>query len=185
MPDPASSLEEASDEDLMALYCLEMKRSAFEELFRRYGGRLQGYFIRVTGSPEQARDMVQQTFMHVHRARADFRHGFPFRPWFYTIAHNIRREHFRRRARKPEVIYDPERHGEPRIGPDVSSPSDRAVRRALMELDPAQREVVVLHWYEGLTFREIGAIVGASTSAVKVRAHRAYKKLREHLQEAG
>ncbi|MFT5686436.1 MAG: RNA polymerase sigma-70 factor (ECF subfamily) [Myxococcota bacterium] len=185
MPDPAPRLEEASDEELMAMYCHQKQRAAFEELFRRYGGRLQGYFIRVTSSPELARDMVQQTFMHVHRARADFRHGSPFRPWFYTIAHNIRREHFRRRARKPEVIYDPERHGEPQTGPSVSSATDRAVRRALQQLDPAQREVVVLHWYEGLTFREIGETVGASTSAVKVRAHRAYKKLRSYLQEDG
>ena len=185
MPDPAFRLEEASDEELMALYCHQTERAAFEELFRRYGGRLQGYFARVTGSQELARDMVQQPFMHVHRARADFRHGAPFRPWFYTIGHNIRREHFRRRARKPEVLYDPERHGEPRTSPDVSSATDRAVRRALQQLSDSQREVVVLHWYEGLTFQEIGAVVGASTSAVKVRAHRAYKKLREALQEAG
>ena len=183
MPESAPQLAAASDEELMAQYCLQQQRSAFEELFRRYGGRLQGYFVRVTGSPEIARDMVQQTFMHVHRARADFRHGAPFRPWFYTIAHNIRREHFRRRARKPEVIYDPERHGEPSSSPEVSSATDRAVRRALAMLDDSQREVVVLHWYEGLTFREIGEVVGASTSAVKVRAHRAYKKLRATLQE--
>ena len=183
MPDAGPQLPETSDEELMALYCHQRQRAAFEELFRRYGGRLQGYFMRVTGSPEAARDMVQQTFMHVHRARADFRHGAPFRPWFYTIAHNIRREHFRRRARKPEVIYDPERHGEPSSQPEVSSAIDRAVRRALADLDDAQREVVVLHWYEGLTFREIGMVVGASTSAVKVRAHRAYKKLRTALQE--
>ena len=185
MPTSATRLEEASDEELMALYCIQKQRAAFEVLFKRYGGRLQGYFIRVTGSPESARDMVQQTFLHVHRARADFRQGAPFRPWFYTIAHNIRREHFRRRARKPEVIYDPERHGEPSVSPAVSSATDRAVRRALMELDSAQREVVLLHWYEGLTFREIGEVVGASTSAVKVRAHRAYKKLRISLKEEG
>ncbi len=178
-------LAEASDEVLMELYCLQHRREAFEELFRRYGGRLQGYFVRVTGSRELAGDMVQQTFLHVHRARADFRQGAPFRPWFYTIAHNVRREHFRRRARKPETQYDPERHGEPSVRPQVSSATDRAVRRALDRLDVSQREVVILHWYEGMSFREIGEVVGASTSAVKVRAHRAYKKLREMLKEDG
>lgn len=173
----------ATDEELIAFYAKQECRSAFEELFRRYGNRLQGYFMRVTSSPELSRDMVQQTFMHVHRARADFQHGRPFRPWFYTIAHNVRREHFRRRARKPETLYDPERHGEPSVNPDVTSARERVVRRALEQLDESQREVIVLHWYEGLTFREIGEAVGASTSAVKVRAHRAYKKLRGLLNE--
>ena len=182
MSGSALSLSEASDEELMAKYALEGQRQAFEELFRRYGGRLTGYFMRVTGNPELSRDMMQQTFMHVHRARADFQHGRPFRPWFYTIANNVRREHFRRKARKPEAAYDPDRHGEPSVSPEVSTATDRVVRRALDQLNASQREVVVLHWYEGLTFREIGEAVGASTSAVKVRAHRAYKKIREMLQ---
>ena len=175
-------LQAATDEELMALYTLQGERRAFEELFRRYGGRLTGYFMRVTGNAELSRDMVQLTFLHVHRARADFEHGRPFRPWFYTIASNVRREHFRRQSRKPETAYDPDRHGEPALGPDVSTASDRVVRRALEQLDASQREVVLLHWYEGLSFREIGEAVGASTSAVKVRAHRAYKKIRALLE---
>lgn len=172
----------ATDEELMALYVREGERRAFEELFRRYGGRLQGYFVRVTSNPELSRDMVQQTFMHVHRARKDFHLDRPFRPWFFTIAHNVRREHFRRKARKPETMYDPVRHGELSVDPGTSTVRDRLVQRALGELNPDQREVVVLHWYEGMTFREIGESVGASTSAVKVRAHRAYNKLREMLK---
>ncbi|MEL6343637.1 MAG: RNA polymerase sigma factor [Myxococcota bacterium] len=185
MSNNAVNLVNATDEELMALYVKQGQKPAFEELFRRYGNRLQGYFMRVTGSPELSRDMVQQTFMHVHRARADFQHGRPFRPWFYTIAHNVRREHFRRKARKPETHYDPDRHGEPTSSPDVSTAKDRVVRRALEQLDQSQREVLILHWYEGLTFREIGETVGASTSAVKVRAHRAYKKLRAMLNGEG
>lgn len=176
------NLSEATDEQLMALYVQAGQRGAFEELFRRYGGRLQGYFLRVTSSPELSRDMVQQTFMHVHRARNDFHLDRSLRPWLYTIASNVRREHFRRLARKPETMYDPERHGEPAVEPGVSSVSDRTVQRALAKLGQDQRDVLVLHWYEGLSYKEIGVAVGASTSAVKVRAHRAYKKLREILQ---
>ena len=57
------------------------------------------------------------------------------------------------------------------------------MRRALEQLSEGQREVVVLHWYEGLSYPEIAQVVGASTSAVKVRAHRAYKTLRKVLEE--
>ena len=55
----------------------------------------------------------------------------------------------------------------------------RMLYRALDELSPAQREVVVLHWLEGFSFGDVAQIVGASRSAVKVRAHRAYALLRE------
>jgi len=183
MPKTAASIARASDEELMRWHASEGERSAFEELFRRYAGRLHGYFLRTTSRPELSRDMAQQTFLHVHRARADFRHGSPFKPWLYTIASNVRREHFRRRRRKPETSYDPVRHGEPQVGPQVSSATDRTVRRALEQLSSSQQEVIVLHWYEGLSFREIGQALGASTSAVKVRAHRGYRKLRDLLQE--
>jgi len=170
-----------SDEELMEAYRSRGDRVAFEILFQRFGPRLHGYFLRSTGSPEVAGDLVQQTFLHLHRARGDFRAGAPLRPWLFTIAANLRRQHFRRRARKPETSWDAEVHGEPSTGPSVSTPTDRAVRRALSQLGPGQRDVLLLHWYEDLSFAEVAAALGISTSAAKVRAHRAYKQLREIL----
>ncbi len=164
----------------MAAWCAG-ERAAFEGLFRRYGDRLHGYFLRGTGSDELARDMVQQTFLHLHRARSDFRRGSALRPWLYTIAANVRRQHYRRRARKPESQYDAEVHGEPSVGPIVTTPHQRVVRRALLELPENQRDVVLLHYYEGLDFAEVAQVLGISRTAAKVRAHRAYGKLREIL----
>ena len=125
-----------------------------------------------------AQDLVQQTFLQVHRARRDFRPGSALRPWLYTIAANLRRESRRRAARRPELPLAEQTSREPSVGPAASTPAERLVRRALQDLPDGQREVVVLHWYEGYTFREIAQIVGASQSAVKVRAHRAYERLR-------
>jgi len=172
-----------TDEVLMRQYVVDGERGAFEALFRRYAVRLNGYFLRTVGSESLAQDMVQQTFLHVHRARADFRQGAPFRPWLYAIAANVRREHFRKRYRRPETQLDPAVHGEPTTAPATSTRTDRLVRRALDALPESQREVVVLHWYEELSFAEIAELVGASRSAVKVRAHRAYNKLRQVLGE--
>ncbi len=171
-----------TDEELMAAY-LCGERAAFRALFDRYSPRLMGYFVRTVGRREIAADLVQQTFLQLHRARADFRPGARVSPWLWTIARNVGRMYLRGQARRPEAQFDPDRHGEPSTAPRVSSPTDRLVRRALSELNPGQREVVVLHWYEGLAFREIAEVVGASTSAVKLRAHRAYAKLRERLRE--
>ena len=55
---------------------------------------------------------------------------------------------------------------------------EQALRDALERLRPNQREVIELHWFEGLPFAEVAKITGASLSAVKVRAHRAYEALR-------
>ena len=173
---------EPSDEALMRAWC-GGERRAFELIFGRYAGRLHGYFLRAVGSEEAARDLVQQTFLHLHRARADFRHGAPLRPWIYTIAANLKRQYFRRRARKPEAAWDVERHGEVAVSPAVSTPRQRLVRRSLEQLPDNQREVVILHYYEGLSFGEIASVLGISTSAAKVRAHRAYGRLRGILTE--
>lgn len=172
---------EASDEALMERYVAHGDRAAFEALFQRYAGRLHGLFMRQVGARDAAADLVQQTFLHFHRARADFTVGRAVRPWLYTIALNVRREHQRRRGRKPEVAHDPAVHGEPTVAPSTSSRTDRLVRRALAELTEQQREVILLHYYEDLSFPEIAELVGASLSAVKVRAHRGYERLRELL----
>ena len=174
---------EVSDEALMERYVSHGDRAAFEALFGRYAKRLHGLFMRQVGSREAANDLVQQTFLHFHRARADFQAGRAVRPWLYTIALNVRREHHRRRARKPEVSHDPIAHGEPAVGPSTSTRTDRLVRRALGELTEQQREVILLHYYEDLSFPEIADLVGASLSAVKVRAHRGYERLRAILGE--
>lgn len=152
------------------------------ELFRRHAPGLAAVLRRQVGG-EDARDLVQQTFLNLHRARRDFRSGARLRPWLYTIAFNLARDRRRRWARKPELSVAPDQQDRTTgLEPDVEGLArDRAVQAALAALGEAQREVIVLHWYGGFSFEEIGRLVGATTSAVKVRAHRGYEKLREQL----
>lgn len=178
-------MSEPTDEALMERYVNEGSRAAFEALFNRYAPRLHGLFARQVGSRGAASDLVQQTFLNFHRARHDFTLGRAVRPWLYTIALNVRREHHRQRGRKPEVALDPVVHGEPSVAPSTSTRTDRLMRRALMELPEQQREVILLHYFEDLGFNEIAELVGASLSAVKVRAHRGYERLRASLQPEG
>ncbi|MCO4744529.1 MAG: sigma-70 family RNA polymerase sigma factor [Proteobacteria bacterium] len=149
---------------------------AFDDLFRRHAERLHGYFRRTTGSQELANDLTQQTFLQVHRARRDYRPSAPFRPWLYAIAANLRRDHFRARGRRPEVLQDEVTAGS--VSPSTSTASDRLVRRCVGSLPEGQREVVVMHWFSELSMSEIAGSLGLSLSAVKVRAHRAYKDLK-------
>jgi RNA polymerase sigma factor (sigma-70 family) len=175
-----------SDEDLMAAY-VAGDQAAFEELFRRYAPALLRVIGRQLSSPGEAHDLVQQTFLQLHRARRDFKPGARLRPWIFTIALNLKREHFRRLRRRPEAPLELDGRNDPAVLPDSPERAEnqRAVRRALDQLPPDHREVIVLHWLEGLSFPEVSAVVGASVSAVKVRAHRGYVALRKLLAEAG
>lgn len=170
-----------TDEALMRRYVEQGDRTAFEQLFHRYADRILGTFRRSSVSEAISQDMLQQTFLHVHRARNDFRLDARVRPWLFAIAMNVKREYFRRRQRKPETQLDPEKHREPSVAPATSTATDRLVRRAIANLPDMQREVIELHWFEELSFREISEVVGASLSAVKVRAHRGYERLRSDL----
>jgi len=174
-----------TDEELMAAY-VAGDAGAFRALFDRYAPMLLRMLRRQVASDADARDLVQLAFLHLHRARLDFREGSRVRPWLVTIALNAKREHFRRTGRRRETTLEPERaRGEGISSSDqlVAGEEAKRVRAALASLPDNQREVIELHWFEGLPFAEIADAVGANVSAVKVRAHRGYERLRMLLKE--
>jgi RNA polymerase sigma-70 factor (ECF subfamily) len=172
-----------SDEALMAAYAAG-DQAAFRELFTRYAPLLTRVVRAQVGSDEECRDIVQQTFLQLHRARRDYRAGEPLRPWLFTIAYNLCRDRWRAHGHRKEV---PIEHAPPPV--DTTTASDllqqhqRAarLREALATLPPEQRQVVEMHWFAGLPLPEVATALGASLSAVKVRAHRAYEKLRNNV----
>jgi RNA polymerase sigma factor (sigma-70 family) len=173
-----------SDESLMAAHCAG-DPAAFREIYARWAPRLERLLQRGVARSDDVHDLVQQTFLQLHRARNEFRADAKLRPWLYTIALNLQRQYYRRRGRRPETSIDEtvepvadERDPEGRL-------DDAHVRAALAALPDAQREVIVLHWFEGLSSGEVAQMVGASQSAVKVRAHRGYGRLREILIARG
>src|SRR5262245_34419269 len=94
-----------SDEELMASYVAGDEPS-FRALFRRHAPVLLRTLGRDLWRPEDANDLVQQTFLQLHRGRRDYQLGRPLRPWLYTIAFNVKREYFRRTKRRPESPLD-------------------------------------------------------------------------------
>jgi RNA polymerase sigma factor (sigma-70 family) len=174
-------VRELSDEQLMQAYTGGDRR-AFEELFSRYAPRITRLLRRDVAPTEDADDLVQQTFLQLHRARRDFRPGASVRPWLYTIAFNLKRQYFRRRGRKPETSLEGAPLQDARGRDPEAAIYDAQLRAALKTLPEPQREAIVLHWFEGLSYAEVAQIVGAKESAVRVRAHRGYGKLRELLE---
>jgi RNA polymerase sigma-70 factor (ECF subfamily) len=136
---------ERSDEELMAAY-VDGDRDAFRLLFERYALPLLRLIRRRVRTDDEANDILQQTFLHMHRARRDFRRDSRLRPWLFTIALNLVREHYRRRQRRPEVLLDVEGYSpsEPVVDPGTlerRQQGDR-VRAALATLPESQREVI-------------------------------------------
>ena len=156
--------------------------AALDALFRRHSGAVHGYLQRLTGSGTLAEDLVQQTFVSLVRGRGRFVRGAKFKPWLYAIATNAARDAHRRG--KFERVSDDGTVGAKETVEPIERDAGlaRQVHAALAQLPGAQREAIVLHRFEGLSFGEIAEVTGLSESAVKVRAHRGYEKLRELLR---
>ena len=159
--------------------------TAFDALFERYAGIVYGLVKRHLRDDDLAREYTQQTFFRLHGARHDFRSDGKLRPWLLAIAMNLVRGHWRRQKRRPHVDHDLDREAAPVPERSPMELEQRAVklRDALALLPEGQREVIELHWLQELPYAEVAEIVGSSEGAVRVRAHRAYARLRELLAD--
>ncbi len=171
-----------SDEELMERYRTG-DRAAFTELFRRYAPLVLRVMEQQLGKGEDAYDLVQQTFLQLHRSKDDFPRGEPLRPWLFTIAVNLHRRHLRRVGNPSEIAVKPEPLEEPHSGFSVKGTADARELASLTGPRPDQRDIVELHWIQRLSFSEIEKVVRAILSIVKVRAQRAYVAIRKIFAE--
>lgn len=170
-----------TDEQLMAAYVAGDK-AAFRRLFERHAAALERLMLRDLAEREEARDLVQGAFLQLHRARLDFDPSQRLKPWLYTIALNLKREHFRKRRRRPERP-DSEQANLLPAAPRGQQQAEarRSLAWALERIPQDQREVIELHWLAELSFPELADSIGITVAAAKVRAHRGYVRLRELL----
>ncbi len=130
-------------------------------------------------------DLLQTTFLQVHRARHTYTPPRPVKPWLYAITRHTALMHLRSKRRRKEYLADEDLPEVP-VPPEVEQLGDRLmVRKLLLELPQSDREILTLHHLMGLSFAEVANVVGISAGAAKVRAHRAIKSLREKLASEG
>ena len=176
--------------DLMAKY-QDGDAAAFRELYALVAPRLLGYLMKMAREKALADDLLQQTFLKVHRARGAYVRGADPLPWIYSIAHRTFIDETRKVKRAvvrvadediPEVAagidgVTADRRDEPRVDPELA----REALDALAQLPEQQREAVVLTKLDGKSVAEAAEIAGTTVGAMKVRAHRGYEALRKLL----
>jgi RNA polymerase sigma-70 factor (ECF subfamily) len=180
-PEPDRGSNEAELCRLMKGY-LDGRLDSFDEVYAALAGRIRGYLYSLCRDASLADDLVQDTFMQLHRSRRTYEPGRPVTPWVFAIARHVFLMHRRsagRRLRFEDTLIAEARRAD-RPHDDVAAMIDRAeLRRSLGQVPPDQRQAVLMHHVEGRSFAEIAARLGIRVNAAKTRAFRGMRKLRE------
>ena len=165
---------------------LDGEIEAFDALYVAFAGRLRGYLLSQCRDATLADDLLQETFMQIHRSRRTYQPGRPVTPWVYAIARHVylmKRRSAGRRARFEESLAADARADDEvsRDALDVMVSGDE-VRRALRGVPEDQRQALLMHHVEGWSFHEIASRLGIRVNAAKTRAFRGMKKMRDYLK---
>lgn len=158
---------------------------SWEEVARHHGRKIYNFAYRLTGNPDDARDLVQEVLLRVRRGLESYTPQ-SFDGWLWRITRNAFLDEVRRRKRRPSVPLPDDDRG---VGEAAPSPEDvlasvrlgEDVQRALLELPYDFREAVVLCDIVGLAYDEIAEAVGIPVGTVRSRIHRGRAMLRERL----
>jgi RNA polymerase sigma-70 factor (ECF subfamily) len=164
---------------LMAMYqggSLE----AFEQLYAALAPSLRAYLTALTRNAAHADDLVQDSFLQVHRSRHTYRPDLPVRPWVFAIARHVWMMDLRTRSRRPIPAAE---LPEVPVPAEMEGLADRdALRRALGSVLGDRREALLLHHVWGFSFAEIGQMLGIRADAAKLRSSRGMSDLRAMLR---
>lgn len=159
-------------------------------LFRDYQNRIHRYVLSMVHNPAEAEDLTQDTFLRAYSHRDSLRDPNAVRGWLYRIATHVCLDRLRQRV--APVSLDDEEGARPVDSVPSKSPSalevaereetGACVQRCLDFLSDSYRAVILLHEAHSLTAPEIAELLGESEGTVKIRLHRARRKLQEIMQ---
>ena len=169
----------------------------FEVLMNKYRRAMVHFMFRMVRNQAVAEEMAQEVFLRVYRARESYRAEAKFSTWLYRIATNLAVNHARdtkneRMAAKLQLDAPDEESG---TTPDVADSTPtveadllraermRAIKQHVLELPERQRLAVLMHKYQEMDYKQIGAVLKLSESATKSLLFRAYQTLREKLKD--
>jgi RNA polymerase sigma-70 factor (ECF subfamily) len=176
-PGEESACEKITLEMLLEGY-QRANADAASELISRISPDLLRYFLAQQTSRSEAEDLLQNTWLRIHKARHTYRSGAPVLPWVFAIAKHVKVDAYRKRRRiqhheiATEIV--PE-------GPAAREPSrteSMTFDSLIANLPDSQREVLTMMKVNGLSLEEVARATSSTVGAVKQKASRAYAKLR-------
>ncbi|HEX3479343.1 MAG TPA: sigma-70 family RNA polymerase sigma factor [Kofleriaceae bacterium] len=156
-------------------------RLAYEALLTEVAAAVRDFVRKRLHDVDSQEEIVQDTLLSIHRDRHTYDPERPFRPWMYAIARHRLFDHLEKQRRRNRFEVLAEAEVEDPGSADASARDHRApgiLRRALAQLSKAQREIIQMLKFDGLSVAEISTRTGLTASTVKVTAHRGYKRLR-------
>ena len=153
------------------------------ELYASYREKVMGFFLSRLRSREDAEDLCSEVFLNAIRALPDFDETkASLSTWLYTISRNTLTDHLRRQSTWEELSPEPLENASAQAQ-TVREDTLRELAAALRELDREQRDIVILHYYNGYSLVEVAERMGLSYGAVKLRHTKALEALRRELIE--
>ena len=191
-PKPEVDTDRLSDETL-AIQVSRGSSTALEVLYDRHGATVLGFALRIVGERTAAEDVLQETFWRVWKNAETFQpQRGSFTSWLFRIARNLAIDVYRRRNVRPQVIPGDDDNASdldqtPDPDMDVASQAQSAlenkqIRNALTSLPGAQRQIIELAYFHGMTRQEIAEATGEALGTIHTRARLALQKLREELE---
>lgn len=169
-------------------------RDAFNILIEAYQQKVINLAYTMLSSQEDAYDAAQETFIRIYKNIGEFKGASSLSTWIYRICTNICNDMLRKRSRVKGIIsLDSDEDENPinRLADDSPTPEQAAeqnertvaVRRAIEQLSPEYREVLVLCDIEGLSYDEISSVINCPVGTIKSRLNRARANLKKILSQ--
>jgi RNA polymerase sigma-70 factor, ECF subfamily len=162
--------------------------AAAATLIERISPQLHRFFIAQSASRADADDLLQETWLRIHKVRHTYRPGEPVLPWFYAIARHVRVDHYRRTVRisaREQTLRDVPEIPAAAAGTSGRSWDELTLAELLAPLPESQREVIHMLKVAEMSLEEVARATSSTVGSVKQKVHRAYKKLRETLGSPG
>lgn len=155
---------------------------ALAPLFEKYHVKLYNFFLGMIYNRDIAEDLTQDVFKRIIQYKHAYNELYSFKSWMYQIARNVMKNYFsdkRNRFADHESMENITDVSEVFVNETGMSGELEVLNRDLLKLNTEQRELIEWARFQGLTYPEISEITGNSVAALKVKMHRAVKKLRE------
>jgi len=175
---------ELADPDLVLVREFMSGRAvAFDRLYERHSAYVYNTCLGILGNPEDARDATQDTFVQLYRSLPKFRGQSRLSTWLYRIAVNKCMDALRSRpkwesADSLELVRNADR-------PAAEHLQEEHVRQTILKLRSDFRAVLVLYYFQQLSYAEIAESLGYSMDQVRIRLHRARKAFRQAYDDGG